>query len=236
MSDVRDHNGFSGDELLAAEYALGVLAGQDRAAAERRIARDRAFAAMVAAWEQRLAPWAANIADVAPPPDIWDRIAADLPAQLPQRAGFWNSLAFWRGFAIAGALATACLAALVYFGFITQQPPLIATVESGGRPLFVATIDTKRRTIAVVPAAFIPDPTRIPELWLLGEGHPPLAIGPLSADRTVVIALSSELADKTLADKAKGKAALAVSLELPNASLKEGPKGPVIGQGTLTNL
>ena len=93
-----------------------------------------------------------------------------------------------------------------------------------------------RRTIAVVPATFIPDPTRIPELWLLGEGHPPLAIGPLSADRTVVIALPSELADKALADKAKGNAALAVSLELPDASLKDGPKGPVIGKGTLTNL
>jgi anti-sigma-K factor RskA len=236
MSDVHDHNDFSGDELLAAEYALGVLVGPDRAAAERRMARDRSFAAMVAAWEQRLAPWAAEIPDVTPPPDLWARIAADLPAQPPQRAGFWNSLVFWRGLAIASALAAACLAGLVYFGVITQQPPLIATVESGGRPLFVATIDTMRRTIAVVPATFIPDPTRIPELWLLGEGHPPLAIGPLSADRTVVIALPSELADKALADKAKGNAALAVSLELPDASLKDGPKGPVIGKGTLTNL
>ena len=98
MSDVHDHSDFSGDELLAAEYALGVLAGPDRAAAERRMARDRAFAALVAAWEQRLAPWAAEIAEVAPPPDMWDRIAAELPAQPPQRAGFWNSLAFWRGF------------------------------------------------------------------------------------------------------------------------------------------
>jgi anti-sigma-K factor RskA len=235
MSDVHDHSDFSGDELLAAEYALGVLAGPDRAAAERRIARDRAFAALVAAWEQRLAPWAAEMTEVAPPADLWDRIAAGLPAPR-QRAGFWNSLAFWRGFAIASALAAACLAVVLYSGVITQQPPLIATVESGGRPLFVATIDPKRRTIAVVPAAFVPDPTRIPELWLLGEGHSPLAIGQLSADRTVVIALPSELADKALADKAKGNAALAVSLELPDASLKDGPKGPVIGKGLLTNL
>jgi anti-sigma-K factor RskA len=228
MSDVHDHSDFSGDELLAAEYALGVLAGPDRAAAERRMARDRAFAAMVAAWQQRLAPWASEIAEVAPSPDLWARIAAELPAQ---RAGFWQSLAFWRGFAIAGALATACLGALLYFGTVTQQPPLIATVESGGRPLFVATIDSKRGTIAVVPAAYIPDPTRIPELWLIGEDKMPRAIGPLSADRAVVIALPPELAEKT-----KGNAALAVSLELPDASLKDGPKGPVIGQGILTNL
>jgi anti-sigma-K factor RskA len=230
MSDVQDHSDFSGDELLAAEYALGVLTGQDRAAAERRIARDRAFAAMVAAWEQRLAPWAADITDVAPPPDMWDRIAAELPAQPPQRAGFWNSLAFWRGFAIVGALAAACLAVVLYSGGLTQQPALTATVRSGDRPLFVATIDPKRHTISVVPASFIPDPTRIPELWLIGEDKAPRPIGPLSADRTVVIALPA-----ALAGDAKTNAVLAVTLELPGVPVVA-PTPPIIGQGTLTNL
>jgi len=231
MSDVDHHSDFSGDELLAAEYALGVLAGRERAAAERRIARERAFAAMVAAWEQRLAPWAAEIAEVAPPPQMWDRIAAELPAPSPQRAGFWSSLTFWRGFGIASALAAACLAVLVYFGVIAQQSPLIATVESGGRPLFVAIIDPKRSTIAVVPASYVPDPTRIPELWLLRPGETPRAIGPLRADRSVVIALPP-----AVAAEAKSNVALAVSLEPPGAPTDNGPTGPVIGQGTLTNL
>jgi anti-sigma-K factor RskA len=231
MSDVQDHSEFSGDELLAAEYALGVLAGPDRATAERRMARDHGFAALVAAWEQRLAPWAAEITEVAPPPDLWDRIVAELPAARAQGGGFWQSLAFWRGFAIAGALATACLGALLYFGAVTQQPPLIATVESGGRPLFVATIDPKRHTIAVVPAAYIPDPTRIPELWLIGADGKPRAVGPLRADRTVTIALPP-----ALADEAKSNVALAVSLEPPGAPTDNGPTGPVIGQGILTNL
>jgi anti-sigma-K factor RskA len=231
MSDVHHHGDLPGDELLAAEYALGVLAGADRAAAERRMARDRAFAALVVAWEQRLAPWAVEIAEVAPPPGVWDRIAAELPAQPPQRAGFWNSLAFWRGFGVASALAAACLAVLVYFGVVTQPPTLIATIESGGRPLFVATIDPKRHTIAVVPAAYIPDPTRIPELWLIGPDGKPRAVGPLSADRPVVIALPP-----ALSGEAKSNVALAVSLEPPGAPTDNGPTGPVIGQGILTNL
>jgi anti-sigma-K factor RskA len=230
MSDVHDHNDFSGDELLAAEYALGVLVGPDRAAAERRMARDRSFAAMVAAWEQRLAPWAAEIADVAPPPDLWARIAADLPAQPPQRAGFWNSLVFWRGFAIVGALAAACLAVVLYSGGLTQQPALTATVRSGDRPLFVATIDAKRHTISVVPATFIPDPTRIPELWLIGADGKPLAVGPLRADSTVVIALPP-----ALAGEAKTNAVLAVTLEPPDVPVVK-PTPPIIGQGILTNL
>ena len=53
MSDMTDQ--MPEDELLAAEIALGVLAGAAREAAERRIARDRGFALMVAAWEERLA-------------------------------------------------------------------------------------------------------------------------------------------------------------------------------------
>jgi anti-sigma-K factor RskA len=231
MSDVDHHSDFSGDELLAAEYALGVLTGSERTAAERRIARDRAFAALVAAWEQRLAPWAVEITEIAPPPHVWDRIAAELPGERPQRAGIWQSLTFWHGFGIASAFAAACLAAFVYFGGITQQSPLIATVESGGRPLFVATIDAKRSTITVVPAEYVPDPIRIPELWLLHPGETPRAIGPLRADRSVVIALPP-----ALAAEAKSNVTLAVSLEPPGAPTNNGPTGPVIGQGTLTNL
>jgi len=70
MTDIDDHSSMSEDELLAAEYVLGVLAGADRAAAERLLQRDAKFAAMVAAWEQRLTPWAREIADVSPPPQV----------------------------------------------------------------------------------------------------------------------------------------------------------------------
>jgi len=80
MSDADDHSGMSEGELLAAEFALGVLASVERAAARQRMARERAFANMVAEWEQRLAPWAGEIAEVSPPPQVWDAIAAALPA------------------------------------------------------------------------------------------------------------------------------------------------------------
>ena len=139
MSDTFDHSGLPEDELLAAEYALGVLDGIDRATAEQRIARDRSFARQVAAWEERLAPWAAEIPDMLPAPHVWDRIAAALPTQAP-RPSLWQSLAFWRGLSFAaGALAAACIAALVYFGALTQTEPLVATIEGGGQRHFVAT-------------------------------------------------------------------------------------------------
>ena len=149
MSDVQDHSGLPEDELIAAEYALGVLAGTERAAAERRIERDPAFANLVAAWEQRLAPLAEEIATVAPPPHVWDRIAAALPEPRPQGAGLWQNLVFWRGLTFAtGALAASCIGALIFLGTLTQRSPLIAAIDGGGHHHFVATVDAKRGTIA----------------------------------------------------------------------------------------
>lgn len=231
MSDTFDHSATHDDDLLAAEYALGVLAGTERAAAEQRVAREPAFARLVTDWEQRLAPWAAEIAEVAPPPQLWDRIAGALPAQT-QAGGLWQSIAFWRGLSFAaGALAAACLAALIYLGPFTQQQPLVAAIEGGGHRHFVATIDTRRGTVAVVPAAFSADATRVPELWLVPPDGKPRAVGLLRADQTVTLTLPPELAAL-----AKDDAVLAVSLEPPGGSTTGLPTGPVIATGKLTSL
>src|SRR5262249_25825885 len=71
-----------------------------------------------------------------------------------------------------GARAGACLAALIYRGTLARQP-LIATIEGDGPRHFIATIDASRGTVAVVPATFSPDATRVPELWLIPpDGKP----------------------------------------------------------------
>ena len=236
MSDTNDDSGkpfedLSEDELLAAEYALGVLAGTDRAAAQRLLERDGNFARMVAEWEQRLAPWASEIAEVSPPPQVWEAIAAALPAATPPSAGIWQSLVFWRGFALASTLAAACLGGLIYLGAVNGAAPLIATIEGGGNRVFVATIDARRGTVSVVPASYSADATRVPELWLIPADGKPRALGLLRADRTVTIAIPPEFASQTVSN-----ATLAVSLEPPGGSPTGAPTGPVIGAGKLTSL
>jgi len=231
MTDVDDHEELSPTELLAAEYALGVLAGTERTAAAQRVARDRAFAALVAAWQERLAPWTAELQEVAPPPQVWERIAAQLSSAQRQRPTFWQSLVFWRGFGIVSAFAAACLAVLLYLSTASQQAALVASIEGNGQRIFVAVIDVKRAAITVVPAAYRPDPTRVPELWLVPPGGKPRPVGLLRADRAVTLSLSGELAAMIT-----GKAVLAVSLEPPGGSPTGLPTGPVIGTGPLTSL
>ncbi|MEP7031117.1 MAG: anti-sigma factor [Pseudolabrys sp.] len=226
MTDTPDHND---DDLLAAELVLGVLAGTDRAAALRLKERDSHFARVVTEWEQRLAPWAGEIAEVTPPPQVWERIAATLPADKPKAEGLWESLAFWRIFALAGTVAAACLAVVIYAGSINQQPPLVASIDGGGHRHFVATIDGGR--IAVQPAAYTADATREPELWLIPADGKPRPLGMLRADRAVSIALPRDLAALTVSN-----AVLAVSLEPPGGSTTGAPTGPVIATGKLTSL
>lgn len=235
MSDAVGHSGglpgdLPEDELLAAEYALGVLTGADLEATARRVARERAFAATVAAWQQRLAPWAGEIDEVVPSPQVWERIAASLP-QPATRTSLWESLAFWRVFALASALAAVCLAVVIYFGVARPGEPLVAAIEAGGQRSFIATVDVRRGTIAVVPAAFAGDATRVPELWLIPPGGKPLPVGLLNGTKPVVIAIPAGLVAQT----ASG-ATLAVSLEPPGGSPTGAPTGPVIGAGKLTAL
>ncbi len=230
MSDMTDQ--MPEDELLAAELALGVLAGAERTAAESRMAREPAFARMVSAWEERLAPWAAELAEMPAPQAVWDRIAAALPAAPTERLGWWQNIAFWRGLSLAtGALAAACLGVLIYLGNTPQQAPLTAGIDGGGHRHFVATIDTSRGRIAVVPAAYSADATREPELWLIPADGKPRPLGMLRADRAVTIAIPPDLAALTV-----GNAVLAVSLEPPGGSPTGLPTGPVIATGKLTSL
>jgi anti-sigma-K factor RskA len=232
MSDTHDHSGPREDELVAAEYALGVLSGAERAAAERRLAREPAFARLISAWEERLAPLAAEIDEVSPPPEVWGRIATALPPPSETRPRLWSSLAFWRGFGFVSAFTAACLALVVYFGSFKGGEPLVAAIDGGGHHHFVATVDDKRSTIAVMPAAFSDDGNgRVPELWLIPSDGKPRPLGLLRADHTVTLALPAELSKL-----AARNSVLAVSLEPPGGSPTGRPTGPVIASGKLENL
>jgi anti-sigma-K factor RskA len=232
MSDASNPGGLPEDEHFAAEYALGVLDGPERTTAERRLAREPAFARLVAAWEERLAPWVAEIDEVSPPPQVWDRIAAALPSRRETRSGLWSSLAFWRGFGLVSALVVACLALVIYFGAPNRGEPLVAAIDGGGHHHFVATVDAKRTTIAVIPAAFASDVNgRVPELWLIPTDGKPRALGLLQADHAVTITVPA-----ALAPLARRNSTLAVSLEPPGGSPTGQPTGPVIASGKLENL
>src|SRR5579875_1410984 len=112
-------------DLLAAEYVLGALEGEERESLRHRADGHHGLSSAIAAWEVRLAPLAAIVPPVAPPAGLWPRIEttcgltsatlspAQASARIPareSRRGFWNAIGFWRGmtalgFGLAAAIA-----------------------------------------------------------------------------------------------------------------------------------
>lgn len=234
------------EDLRYAEYVLGVLDADARAAVTREIAADARAAADVARWQQRLLPMAEDVAPVAPPDGVWVRIQGALgtekiPQRMPAatpRAGWWNSLSLWRGFAFgAGAVAAACIIALLVLPRTVSTPAVAPSVaymastitQANGQVGWTATMDLQHARMIVVPATPQTIPSgRAPELWLIPAGQKPIAVGMIASNAPTTVKL-----DPTLLARLGPTAALAVSVEPPGGSPTGQPTGPVIGQGSI---
>jgi anti-sigma-K factor RskA len=227
-----------GGNLIAAEYVLGVLSGEERRAVARRIAQEPALAAEVAFWEERLGGLADTVAPVPPPAGAWSRIEAVIgggATTAPGAPSLWQSLAFWKSFGIASAaLAAACIAALAYIGLApTTRAPLMATLGgAAGQPNFVAAVTATGNNLVIVPAALLTNDPRAFELWLIPSGETrPRSLGLIQPGQPIKLEIPPDLQGRITPD-----ATLAVSLEPPGGSPTGQPTGPVIAAGKLTSL
>lgn len=236
MTDDRTIIPEEGDKLVAAEYVLGVLGAAERRQAQQRLAHDQAFADEVAFWEEKLGAFADAVAPVAPPERTWSRIARATRSRNSSaaRESLWQSLAFWRSFALgSAALAAASIGALTFIAISpVPRAPMLATLGAGnGQPDFVAAVNVGGSSLLVVPAALLTSDQRAMELWLIPAGDKPHSLGLIEPGRPVHLAVPRELAGRLTAD-----AALAVSMEPPGGSPTGQPTGPVIASGKLTSL
>ena len=154
MNDPTTENNGNGD-LMAGEYVLGVLNAERHAEAQARIARDRAFAAQVAAWEDRLTPLTEDVAPVAVPSHVWRRIEVALFGPEPQKRGLWDSLPFWRWLGAGASATAAALVAVV----LTMSPPqtapsLVAALQaSSSDPSYVVKVDGASGNLVIRPGS-----------------------------------------------------------------------------------
>jgi anti-sigma-K factor RskA len=73
-------------DALAAEYVLGTLSADEREHAEALLTLDPGFAASVRMWERRLGELNVMVEAVEPPPELWDKIKAELGTVTPSSA------------------------------------------------------------------------------------------------------------------------------------------------------
>ncbi|MCB2136584.1 MAG: anti-sigma factor [Rhodobacteraceae bacterium] len=212
MTEPADH--MPEREALAAEYVLGTLPLPDRLAAEALIDSDPAFAALVLAWQNRLAPLDGEFAPVEPPAELYQRLERRLfPAKShsPRRLG-------WLFGALSG-LAVAVLAAIVLLPALPPIAPITATLTGEGQALTMsASYDSRAGELTVTrtggPAA---ETGKDYELWVIPEGQAPISVG-IVRDAALTVPLAALPPGATLA----------ITLEAEGGSPTGAPQGPLL--------
>lgn len=167
------------EDTLAAEYVLGVLDLAERSATETRIKKDRAFADLVASWENHFS--GLNDAyDEVPAPNLLPRIEERLfpVAARPVRAGWFG----WLGGAIvAGALV------LVTVSFV--DPPranLVAELTTSDAALSYRISQLNNEMTITRVAGGPASPGQVHQLWIIAPGQSPVSLGLLENEPLVV--------------------------------------------------
>jgi anti-sigma-K factor RskA len=236
MTDEDDIDG------LAAEYVLGSLDADERAAVAARRRNDPALDRAIAAWEARLAPLSDAVPGIAPPAHVLAGLADTLwarPVALSRPARARRTL-------VAGACAlAACLVlAVVWTRDLPGMPATLmaqlqrsaqaAIMDDGANvwtPFrFEVLFDLRASTIVVSPVAAAPSPTLNYQLWLIPSDHgPPISLGMIPLPKTTASPWRATYPPDDLLE-----ATLAVSLEPTGGSPIGKPSGPVVYVGKLS--
>jgi anti-sigma-K factor RskA len=222
-------------EALAAEYVLGTLKGRAHRRFARALQQDRGLRELVSRWENHLTPLADKVVPVEPPQRVWKLIEARIQRAAPEtvRAGWWDSIAWWRNL----GLATSALAAILLVAIAMLRAPLVTETEMLA---VLTTPDSVPRMIVerqgsgdlvvkvVQPWASMPDHSL--ELWVLPKDGAPRSLGVVAFDRDSRIRLAN------LDAKLAGGAAFALSREPKGGSPSGAPTGPVLCSGAIARV
>jgi anti-sigma-K factor RskA len=226
------------DDLLAAEYVLGVLPADERQQAARRIDTDPAFARLVDRWEVHLSPIGSAYSPVEAPASVKAAIDRQLFSQAPvtrtERPGLWSSLAFWRGLAVAALAALALYVAVPYIAPSSETPQtmMVASLAAEGSDVhYLAVYDARQGEVALSHVSGERAAGHDFELWMIEGSNAPVSMGVIPAGASAHIEIAPEARQKLAAG-----AVLAVSLEPAGGSPTGQPTGPVVAAGDLKTI
>ncbi len=234
MNDLDDIN------ALAAEYVLGTLTAAERDGVTMLRAREPSLDAAIVAWENRLGPMIALVPEVAPSPQLLDRIRAQIrPAGKvidfkPREAALTRRAHGWRNAAIGMTALAASFAGVLGWREAVRTPmasTYVAVLQAGqSSPALLLTVDTAKQMFAVRALTKPSEQGKAYELWLLHDKLPqPKSLGVVPDGDMEVRAVNDSGIDRTMFMNAT----FAVSLEPAGGSPTGQPTGPVLFTGKL---
>lgn len=222
------------DDVLAAEYVLGVLTADERNRFAARLETEPALNDRVRFWTEQLAPMADEVEPVTPPKATFAGIEEQLfPSQQPA-TGWWSSLPLWRGLAIASIAAL--VAAGLYFVSLPGLPDqdgrtYVAQISGDADAVqLVAYLDADRGRLTLSRTDGEPQEGRDFELWLIEGDNSPVSLGVLPADSVTTLAVPENLRERLAG------AILAVSDEPLGGSPTGQPTGAVLATGAIVDI
>jgi anti-sigma-K factor RskA len=232
-------------DMTAAELALGLLDGEERTLALRRVLADRGFAAEVETWRGHLAQLFDLCPEVAVSGDVFGRVERSL--DWPTTATVATAPRRWVWPAMTGLSSIAAAALLLVL--VTRTAPQPASVVP--RPVATAPVPATMLVAAIAPAKggapmtamydpasgamrvtaqAMADAQRSAELWVIAGDGVPHSLGLLPTKGGPMPVNTANRA------RLAAGATLAVSLEPIGGSPTGLPTGPVVATGALSRV
>ncbi len=221
MSGVTDE-----DDILAAEFALGLLDADESEAVRARARVDATMALRISWWRDQLAPLAVE-AETPAPAGVWSKIEANLPgndnsATLIQR---------WRAAAVAAMSLAAAL--MLYVGTrpvpvaVVPAAPMIAALSGEKGAVVAVSYDASSGKLVVAPTTLDPGKGDA-ELWVIPEGGKPVSLGVVDAKQAQVHSVPAERRTYVLPG-----ATFAITQEVRGGSPTGQPAGQIVAAGKI---
>lgn len=239
MSSVDHTREDDGPEALAAEYVLGLLDAEARAAAEARLIADPDFAEEVAFWRAHFSALDQAYAPVTPPADALRKIETRLfGAEAAERAGplarLWGSLALWRAVAVVAIVLAVAVAVRPDLLRTSGPTPaeLVASLQADDSPVhFVAVYDPDHQRLRFNHVSGDRQAAHDFELWVIEGDKAPVSLGVIPAGQSITVAVAP--GHRGLLHSGS---VLAISSEPLGGSPTGQPTGPVVAAGDMRTL
>lgn len=225
--------------MAAAELALGVLDGEERAAALRRVLAEPDFARDVERWRDHFATLFDGVSEVAPSTDLYGRIERRIDGKVEPR----RAVNFWKPTAIAASLAALAMTAIALRPVdapppvvVAEAPPIAAAPMIAAMALTDASGSQPAMYDAATGLVKMPGPMPIPagksaQLWVIEGKAAPKPLGTFHSTGPGIYEAEAKTGTVIPAG-----ATLAISIEPMGGSPTGAPTGPVIASGTLSKV
>jgi anti-sigma-K factor RskA len=226
-------------DMTAAELALGVLDGEERGAALRRVLADPAFAREVEVWRAHFATLFLSWPEVEAPAGLGERIERDV-RDAPAAANDNSKLRFWQILSGVALLAAACMLFALVARAPAPAPIVLPAPQENAMPMVAAlggtdknaakaaaVYDRAKGEIRIGRTSFAPA-GKTAQLWVIAGDGVPHSLGLLAPNGETKLRLPAG----TRARVASG-VTLAVSVEPLGGSPTALPTGPVVATGSL---